>query len=52
VLWNLGSGIVARWLERSRENRDLAQLDARELRDIGLTRADVQMLLSRSIWHD
>jgi uncharacterized protein YjiS (DUF1127 family) len=49
VLWDLGAGI-ARWARRRRENQELAQLDERELQDIGLTQADVRMLLDKPVW--
>jgi len=49
ALWQLGA-TLAGWARRVRENNELARLDERELHDIGLTRADVQMLLDRPIW--
>jgi uncharacterized protein YjiS (DUF1127 family) len=36
--------------ERGRQRRALAQLSDRELRDIGLTRYDVEFLLRKSSW--
>ena len=38
------------WLERMRERRDLAELDDRMLRDIGLNRADVERETSQWFW--
>ena len=49
ALWELGAG-VARWLRARREAEELARLDWRELKDIGLTSADVRVLLSRPFW--
>jgi len=36
--------------ERARQRRALAQLSDRELRDIGITRYEVEFLLRRSAW--
>jgi uncharacterized protein YjiS (DUF1127 family) len=36
--------------ERARQRRALAQLSDRELRDIGITRYDVEFVLRRSSW--
>jgi len=41
---------VASWVRRSREAAELARLDDRELRDIGLTPAEVQLVLSKPFW--
>jgi uncharacterized protein YjiS (DUF1127 family) len=49
ALWELGAG-VARWLRARREVEELAQLDWRELKDIGLTAADVQVLIEKPFW--
>ena len=38
------------WQERDRQRRALAQLDARMLRDVGLSRADVAMELHKPFW--
>jgi len=51
ALWQLGAGVV-RWLRREREAEELARLDWRELKDIGLTQADVSLLLSKPFWRD
>ncbi len=38
------------WYARDRERRALAALDGRMLRDIGLTRTDVQVEVEKRIW--
>ena len=52
-----GTGVVTRffdhalvWLERVRQRRHLAELDDRLLRDIGLSRAEVEHEISRPFW--
>lgn len=52
-----GAGVVTRffdralvWLERVRQRRHLAELDDRLLRDIGLSRAEVEQEISRPFW--
>ncbi len=39
------------WQERDRQRRALAQLDARMLQDVGLSRADVDLELRKPFWH-
>jgi uncharacterized protein YjiS (DUF1127 family) len=39
-----------RMMERARERRKLAALDDRLLKDIGLTRSDVEAEISRPFW--
>ena len=41
---------VSRWIERRRQLRALADLDDHLLRDVGLTREDVQRACSQSFW--
>lgn len=41
---------LALWSQRRLEARELARLDDRELQDIGLTRADVAMALTKPFW--
>jgi uncharacterized protein YjiS (DUF1127 family) len=41
---------LALWSRRWREAQELARLEDRELRDIGLTRTDVQMALAKPFW--
>jgi uncharacterized protein YjiS (DUF1127 family) len=53
VLYQLGVSLaagVASWARRIREAEDLAKLDDRELRDIGLTRAEARMVLDKPFW--
>ncbi len=52
-----GTGFITRlfdvvmvWLERARQRRHLAELDDRLLRDIGLSRAEVDHEISRPFW--
>lgn len=51
------AGVLARvvdrllgWSERGRQRRHLAQLDDRLLRDIGVSRAEVEAEISRPFW--
>jgi len=53
----LGHGMISRsgallrrWDARMRERTELEQLGERELRDIGLSRADVYRLLAKPFW--
>jgi uncharacterized protein YjiS (DUF1127 family) len=52
-----GDGLVTRlfdqaftWLDRVRQRRHLGELDDRLLRDIGLSRAEVEHEVSRPFW--
>jgi uncharacterized protein YjiS (DUF1127 family) len=52
-----GAGVVTRlfdqvmsWLDSARQRRHLGELDDRLLRDIGLSRAEVEHELSRPFW--
>jgi uncharacterized protein YjiS (DUF1127 family) len=40
------------WRRRSRERAELAALDDRMLKDIGLTRADAEFLANRPFWRE
>ncbi len=42
--------IYRTWRERGRQRRDLARLNDRLLRDIGLTRADVEGEVMKRFW--
>jgi uncharacterized protein YjiS (DUF1127 family) len=46
ALW----GRVNQWRKRARQRRDLLELDARQLRDIGLSRVDVVTECSKPFW--
>ena len=39
------------WLDLARQRRHLAELDDRLLRDIGLSRVEVEQELERPFWH-
>lgn len=41
---------LARWLDRARERRFLAQLPERELRDIGISRYDALQEWRKPFW--
>ena len=41
-----------RWIERSRQRHELACLDDRMLRDLGASRYDVTMELSKPFWRE
>ena len=47
VLWTLCD-----WRRRARDRSQLAQLDDRMLRDIGLTRADAEFLSNKPFWQE
>lgn len=42
--------LVRSWAARSRQRHDLAKLDDASLRDIGLTRSDVDHEISKPFW--
>jgi uncharacterized protein YjiS (DUF1127 family) len=42
--------LFSTWLERVRERRQLHALDDRMLKDIGLTRADVEYEVQKHFW--
>jgi len=41
-----------KWHHRSRERAQLAALDERMLRDIGLTRGDAEFLINKPFWRE
>ncbi len=41
---------VMGWMDRARQRRHLAELDDRLLRDIGISRAEVEAEMSRPVW--
>lgn len=45
-----GVDLLLRWAERTRQRRHLAELDDRLLRDIGLSRAEVEAEISHPFW--
>ena len=44
------SQILASWRRRARERRELASLDSRTIRDLGLSRSDVQFEVNKPFW--
>jgi len=42
--------ILATWRRRARERQELARLDQRTLRDLGLNRGDIQFEASKPFW--
>lgn len=46
----LAAGFVVSWLELGRQRRHLARLDDRMLKDIGLSRADVEQETAKPFW--
>jgi len=52
---NLAGRVLAtfrEWRRRARDRAELASLDNRMLRDIGLTRADAEFLSNKSFWRE
>ena len=44
------SQIVATWRQRARQRRELANLDHRALRDLGISPSDVQFEINKPFW--
>ncbi len=44
--------ILETWRRRNRERRELAQLDHRTLRDLGLTAGQAQFEANKPFWRD
>lgn len=42
--------ILATWRERSRQRRELADIDHRTLRDLGISPTDVQFEVNKPFW--
>ena len=42
--------ILAGWRRRARERRELATLDSRTIRDLGLSPSDVQFEVNKPFW--
>ena len=42
--------VIGTWRQRNRERRELAQLDARSLRDLGLNPGNVQFEVNKPFW--
>ena len=45
-------GLLSTWLQRARERRALHGLDDGMLKDIGLTRADIDFEVHKPFWRD
>ena len=53
VFWHrlrAGLAVLLRWIARSRQRQDLAELEDYQLRDIGLTRRDIGPECSKPFW--
>lgn len=52
LFWTIGRllATMADWHERARQRRRLFALDGRALKDIGLSRADVCLEVSKPFW--
>jgi uncharacterized protein YjiS (DUF1127 family) len=48
--WLALAELVAAWMQRARERHALAQLTARERRDMGLSRAAVEEEIRKPFW--
>ena len=46
------SHLVAAWRRRTRERREMARLDHRALRDLGLSEAQVRYEANKPFWRD
>ena len=45
-------GILREWRERSRGRQEIATLDDRSLRDIGLTRSEAEFVANKPFWRE
>ncbi|MGH6899721.1 MAG: DUF1127 domain-containing protein [Geminicoccaceae bacterium] len=50
ALWTQVVEVLLTWVERTRQRRQLGQLSAHMLKDIGLSRADVEIEMSKPFW--
>lgn len=50
--WDHTVATLREWRRRTRERGELAQLDDRMLKDIGLTRADAEFLTNKPFWRE
>jgi uncharacterized protein YjiS (DUF1127 family) len=46
------ANVIGTWRNRARERRELAQLDARSLRDLGLNPGNIQFEANKPFWRD
>ncbi len=42
--------VIGTWRQRNRERRELSQLDARSLHDLGLNAGNVQFEINKPFW--
>lgn len=45
-------GVLRLWRRRRRDRREVARLDDRMLKDVGLTRADAEFLINKPFWRE
>jgi len=50
--WDHTVATLREWSRRNRERAELAALDDRMLKDIGLTRADAEFLSNKPFWRE
>jgi uncharacterized protein YjiS (DUF1127 family) len=50
ALWTQVGEVLLTWLERTRQRRQLGQLSPHMLKDIGLSRADVEAEVTKPFW--
>jgi uncharacterized protein YjiS (DUF1127 family) len=50
ALWTEIAEVVLTWLERARQRRHLGQFSDHMLKDIGLSRAEVEIEVSKPFW--
>jgi uncharacterized protein YjiS (DUF1127 family) len=50
--WDQAVASLREWRRRTRERAELAALDDRTLKDIGLTRADAEFLSNKPFWRE
>lgn len=49
-LFHSALALIRRWRERARQRRQLARLDTRLLRDLGITAADAERECNKPFW--
>ena len=50
--WKTLLGLVSHWRDRARQRRQLAYLDDRALRDIGVDRTTARIEAAKTFWRD
>jgi uncharacterized protein YjiS (DUF1127 family) len=50
--WRRAVATLREWRRRARERAQLAQLDERMLRDIGLSRAAAEYIINKPFWRE